>query len=90
MMTIENREVELTLGGQTRTVTVTRMSPKHCWYAQCVILVRCRTGTKLHREPHPLVAHTTDDRWVFVPGVLRNHRTYPHAWADDLPGSGWR
>ena len=72
--TEEHREIEIELGGETRTVTVTRLSPLHCWYVQGVVLIRCRTGTKRHRCPPPQVVD------MFIKTVTDVHVAVPDPW----------
>lgn len=88
MMNEEVRNVELTLNGETRTVSIARISPQHCWYGQCMVLVKCRTGTKLHRSYRPQVIER-NGRWGWAHTRIHNHSAIPVAWADNHPGSGW-
>lgn len=92
--TLENgsqeTEVSVTLGNETRAITIGRYTPSHCWYSQAPIVVQYATGTVLHVDRNPQVVCKAG-KWVFPTQKAfgRKGNAYPVRFAVEGDGSGW-
>jgi len=92
------RTVEVTLGGETRTITIKRMSPAHCWYTEVPVVCKFRSGRKLHTSHHAQVFERAVQRggcfnqndYFMGTQSIHNRHAQVIAWADKWNGnSGW-
>jgi len=73
MSNLEEKQVELTLGGETRTVTISRFSEKHCWHCCALCVGRFPTGEKLHTIFPQVVEQ--GGKWCVASGHRMSSRT---------------
>jgi hypothetical protein len=93
--TVEQAEIEVTIGGVTKTVVIERLSPSHNWllaigFPRHEIIVRFPTGSKEHKVCN-YYAHQRNGKWVLSASGFRNsNRMTVVRWAEDSDtGSGW-
>lgn len=87
-VTYEVQTVRIRLNGEDRDVKIESPDGKR-WNATEAVLLKFRTGTKLHRDERPQVFRRQDGSWFVGPQVIHNRRANPVRWADGHNGSGW-
>lgn len=90
-MTLESKQVDIKLGGETKSVSIFRYSADHCWICSQPVLVRYPTGKKIHRTVLSTV-HERKDGTLFLQAAYRNsHRAAVYAWdSSAIAISKWR
>lgn len=84
------RTVSVTLCGETRELTIERLSHSHCWHAtsaNAAVVARFRTGAKYHLATRPQVFER-DGRYFFSTVHCHNRNIPVVNWADRTHGDG--
>ena len=81
MIEKETKQVDIKIGGETKTVAIYRYSEGYCWFCLTPVLVRYPTGKKVHSIVSA-TAHERKDGTYFLSaqGYRNSHRATIYAW----------
>ena len=88
----ETKQVDIKIGGETKSVEIWRHSADYCWHCSTPVLVRYPTGNKVHR----LVSATAHERkdgtyFLSAQGYRNANRATIYAWDNSqVATSKWR
>ncbi len=91
-MELETKQVEIKIGGETKSVAIYRFSADHCWHCGVPVLLRFPTGKKIHRNVCSTV-HERKDGTLFLhaTGYRNANRATVYAWDNGaIAISKWR
>ena len=92
MIEKETKQVDIKIGGETKSVAIWRYSADHCWNCSTPVLVRYPTGNKVHRVVSA-TAHERKDGTYFLSaqGYRNANRATIYAWDNSqVATSKWR
>ena len=84
MIENETKQVDIKIGGETKSVSISRYSAGHCWICMTPVLVRFPTGKKVHQSVCS-TAHERKDGTYFLSaqGYRNANRATVYAWDND-------
>ena len=87
----ETKQVEIKIGGETKTVAIWRYSAYHGWACDTPVLVRFPTGKKIHRVNTTCVYENNGKFGLEVYGFRNANRATVYAWDNgQVATSKWR
>ena len=91
-MTLESKQVDIKIGGETKSVSIFRHGEGYCWICSQPVLLRFPTGKKVHRSVVSTV-HERKDGTLFLHalGYRNSNRATVYAWdSGAIAISKWR
>ena len=87
----ETKQVDIKIGGETKSVSICRLSADYCWDCSTPVLLRFPTGNKVHRSNRCTVHERKDGTYFLVAQGYRNaNRATIYAWDNgQLATSKW-
>lgn len=81
MIEKETKQVDIKIGGETKSVAIYRYSADHCWLCMTPVLVRFPTGKKVHQNICSTV-HERKDGTLFLhaTGYRNSNVAKVYAW----------